>query len=493
MSLVKMPGADGLSGLGVCMKRNVVSATVKDGLCVGCGICAGVCPHQILKMDWRKNGDISPRLQGKCPSNCDICLKVCPFGPYSHNTDQIAQNLVGSVPGILHKSEVGHYLASYAGYSCVDDHRANGASGGMATWLLERLLETNTVDKVICVGKGDARELFSFKVMDNAEQVRAASGSRYYPVNISNVLSAIMNSKDTHRYAIIALPCMVKGLRLSLDLFPRLRRQVAFIFGLTCGHLPNRYYTEFLSRLSGIMPNNLETADYRRKDGTQRAGNYRFRAQARDGRWGRDIAFSGRISMAWGCGFFQFNSCNFCDDVFAELADVCFMDAWLPEYERDPCGHSMLLVRNPQINALFQNGIADKSCCLEPVSIDKILKSQAALIYSKKVKISGRLYAAEAMGQKIPPKSISPSNKVYMQNRSDIDAKFILQHKTKRLWPRYRSLPIWRFYLRLIRQLIPLTIRSYGCRLKRVAGNPLLVLRFFAGIVLSKSHQPRYK
>ena len=36
-------------------------------------------------------------------------------------------------------------------------------------------------------------------------------------------------------------------------------------------------------------------------------------------------------------------SCLFCDDVFAELADATFMDAWLPEYAADRCGTNLVI------------------------------------------------------------------------------------------------------------------------------------------------------
>jgi len=40
----------------------------------------------------------------------------------------------------------------------------------------------------------------------------------------------------------------------------------------------------------------------------------------------------------WTNGFFKLNACNFCDDIFAELADVVFMDAWIDPYIYDSKG-----------------------------------------------------------------------------------------------------------------------------------------------------------
>ena len=51
--------------------------------------------------------------------------------------------------------------------------------------------------------------------------------------------------------------------------------------------------------------------------------------------------------------YFKLNPCNYCDDVFAELADVVFMDAWLPKYSKDPLGHSLVINRNKAFTFIF--------------------------------------------------------------------------------------------------------------------------------------------
>ena len=59
--------------------KQVVSEIVDHDLCIGCGICAGVCPSNILKMGLRLNGDLAPSIDGECPPSCSACLKVSPF------------------------------------------------------------------------------------------------------------------------------------------------------------------------------------------------------------------------------------------------------------------------------------------------------------------------------------------------------------------------------------------------------------------------------
>ena len=60
----------------------------------------------------------------------------------------MAAKIYGSTEGIKYLSETGYYLDSYVGYS--NEFRQSSASGGMATWLLTKLLKEGIVDYVIC-------------------------------------------------------------------------------------------------------------------------------------------------------------------------------------------------------------------------------------------------------------------------------------------------------------------------------------------------------
>ena len=39
---------------------NVMELIVKNDYCIGCGVCAGICPSNNLYMDWSNTGEIIP-------------------------------------------------------------------------------------------------------------------------------------------------------------------------------------------------------------------------------------------------------------------------------------------------------------------------------------------------------------------------------------------------------------------------------------------------
>lgn len=459
--------------------HQVVTEIVEQALCCGCGVCAGICPSQSLKMAWRDNGDLAPVLVGKCSAGCRLCLKVCPFGPEAASEDRLARERFNDSDVSRHDEAVGFYLEAFVGYSLTGGHRERGASGGMTTWLLETLLNKGLVDSVVCVGAGSGGDrLFEYKIMADVETLRAAASSRYYPVDMAEAVSLINSDNQGLRYAVVGLPCVLKGLRLAMEAMPHLRRRIVYTLGLTCGHMPNRFYTEYLASVSGITKDSLASAEYRLKEDTTRAGNFKFQAVAQNGCFGEAIPFS-RISNIWMDGYFQVNACNYCDDVFAEVSDVVFMDAWLPQYTGDTRGHSLLVVRHKDLLPLFAEGVETGSCYLESLPIARIAESQGGVIENKRTMLGGRLYAAGLYDKKVPIKRYPVDLGIYRRYRRKIEAHYSVQQASKVLWPRLgvKSPVVFRLYMLWLS--LPLILGRIATRAQRVFLQPSLFLRLF--------------
>ncbi|WP_292521836.1 Coenzyme F420 hydrogenase/dehydrogenase, beta subunit C-terminal domain [Methanoculleus sp.] len=364
--------------------------------CIGCGLCAALCPEGVLAMEWNRYGEYNPVAVSPCTTACGLCEKVCPFADPGEDEDTIAERLYGAVPGIRHRPETGYYLASSVGYA--EEHRAAGASGGVATWLLEALLREGIVDRAICVAPtGDPEKLFAFRVFDTAEAVRTGAGSAYYPVEVSGVIREVLAVPG--RYAVTGLPCFIKAIRLGQQRNKKLRERIAVTLGLVCGQLKSRRFTEYVAALAGVQ-GEVTGVRYRAKNPDRPAGDYHYVFTTADGGEER-ISWTRGISEAWTNRWFTPKACNYCDDIFAECADVTCMDAWLPEYSEDGRGTSLVLVRSPLVREILEQGIA-----LDPIPVREVVRSQAGVVAAKREHLAYRLYLD---GERAPRKRVAPA------------------------------------------------------------------------------------
>jgi coenzyme F420-reducing hydrogenase beta subunit len=369
---------------------SVIEQVVDREWCIGCGMCAAVCPGKRLEMRFNGRGEYNPEeVDGctECGQGCSLCYQLCPSHGNTKSETDIGFERYGNIEGIRHTDETGYYLSSYVGYSDANGHRENGASGGFATWTLETLLDSGAVDAVVAVGRTeDPDKLFEFKICRTTAEVRACSRSAYYPVELSQVLEHVLNHEG--RYAIIGLPCVCKAIRLAQEKRPKLRERLKYVMGLTCGHTCSRFYAEYICALGGGNPHALSEFAFRTKDPQQPSVNIGFSFRCADDRnqYPTQVFWRDGIDFITKNGFFQLPGCFHCDDVFAECADAVFMDAWLPEFSSQPEGHSIVLIRSPELSAMF----GDASKAGKPFSrlgIDSVKKSQINVIRAKREKL----------------------------------------------------------------------------------------------------------
>lgn len=408
----------------------MIDEIVKNDLCIGCGTCAGICFRKVLEIKDNEYEEYVPTEVQACNLECGLCLEVCPFGN-NENEMQMGEKIYGSIKGIKYLFETGYYLDSYVGYS--NDFRQSSASGGMATWLLTKLLKEGVVDYVVCPSpQKNPEKLFSFEILKDENFVKAASGSVYYPVEMSEVIQKILEIPG--RYAITGLPCFIKALRLATQKNRKLRERIVFTIGLVCGQMKSKNYTKYIAALAGNNDlTKVESVYYRGKSPEKLASNYYYRFTDEQGSQNK-IFWNEGVSEAWTNRWFTPNACNYCDDVFAELADVTFMDAWLPEYSKDSKGTNLVLVRSPDILAFIREGTEKKEINVNKISIEKLIESQAGVLDLKRKQLSYRLYLARLTGQKVPEKRVKASKAIELLKKREIKLKDKMQTESKQLF-----------------------------------------------------------
>lgn len=402
---------------------------VSGGYCIGCGACASTGGTPI-KMKLDEYGRFCATVE---PSSQQLAVyspvqAVCPFSAEAVNEDRIGQELFGK--DCTYHNKIGYYLATYAGFVSESHFRQNGSSGGMGTWIVSKLLSEGLVDSVIHVHQRSPSDndprLFHYQLSTTVEQVSAGAKSRYYPIEMSEVMQLVRERPG--RYAIVGIPCFIKAVRLLMKQDPLLAERLQFCVGLVCGHLKSMRFAEMFAWQCGIEPNKLVAFDFRKKLLDADANRYGIEAVGL-----QDKQAVSRISPVrelyghdWGLGFFKYKACDYCDDVVAETADVVVGDAWLPQYVQDSQGTNVIVVRHPTLQALIEQGISANQLKLDRIDADEVARSQTSGFNHRRDGLAYRLYLTEQRGEWYPPKRVKPSAKHLTRNERKRQAMRIL-------------------------------------------------------------------
>ena len=403
----------------------VLTEVVAADLCVGCGVCATVCPQKKLEVKWNTFGayTIEEGITGReCPSECSLCLRVCPFSPYAKNEDEVSARLYNQVKGIKHSKETGFFGDVYVGYSADERQRMQGSAGGLATWFLGELLHRGEVDYVLCVAPGRAPDpLFAYGVCSSEEEVQSCAKSAYYPVNLKSVLDFVASSDK--RFAVTCLPCFAKALRLAALIHPRLCKNIRFVIGLVCSRGATAFFAEYATALAAGDKSTCERIIFRVKDAEHPASNHGHTIFWKDDdgqEIQKTIFWLDGICSPWGRNWFMPNACLYCDDVFAETADVVFGDAWLPEYRKDYRGTNIVITRSRQATDIFREARTQGAIRVQDMTLDQIMiDSQQSNVENKRQELSYRLWLASQKGKRVPQKRVSAKAVRNLQERRE--------------------------------------------------------------------------
>lgn len=394
----------------VPMKKNHLKETVIDGgYCIGCGACAAIqdTPFEMEMDEWgqyqasAQEGAISaPRAEN-----------VCPFSARARDETQIGRALYGD--HATFDKHVGYYRACYAGHVAEGDFRGRGSSGGMCKWILYEVLRRNLVDRIIQIvaqsPEPEDETIYGYHVIESPEEVLDGSKSVYYPVEMSGALEYIRENPG--RYAITGIPCFVKAIRLLARQEPVFDERIRYCVGLICGHLKSKRYADMIAWQFGVEPGRLAHIDFRKHLPGTRANEKGVEVKHIDG--GAEVAEPDIVQNLFGTnynhGFFQYNACNFCDDVVGETADISVGDAWLDEYLEEGEGTSIIVTRHPMMERIVEEGISEGRLQLDSVSADTVAESQSGGFRQRREGLAYRLHLADEQDKWRPPKRVEPS------------------------------------------------------------------------------------
>ena len=372
-----------------------IDPVMNASLCTGCGTCAAICPKDAIKLVINPaKGIYIPRINETKCSQCGICFEVCP----GHSVDfkQLNTDIFGKQQGDI---LLGNYFKCYTGYSTDYDIRYNSASGGLVTQLLIFALEEKIIDGALVtrMKKDNPLEPEPF-IARTREEIIEASKSKYCPVPANIALKEILESKEGEKFAVVGLPCHIQGIRKAEAVNKKLRDSIILHLGLFCHHGVNFIGTEFLLQKLGIRKEDI--------------AKFNYRGQGWPGSMLIELKKGNRKSTShyWTCPslyLFTPDRCMLCSDALAELADISFGDAWLPELYADKIGSSVIISRNKIGEQLLQRMLDRNKVELKPISERKVVESQKSILYFKKKSLAARSKISQIRHKHTPSNNTS--------------------------------------------------------------------------------------
>lgn len=385
----------------------VIDLVVENDLCIGCGLCTYKCPNNAIKMDWNDYGFRVPELVGECGSD-GLCISVCPFNPFPKKeveTENEIANIFLQEASKFHE-KIGKYLGIYVGYS--DKYRMTSSSGGMATFVLNELLDKKIVKNIFTVRESE-KNFYEYSIISSKEEVLKSSKTRYFPVTLASVFEEI--DKLEGKVAVVGIGCFIKAIRLAQYEDTRLKEKIPFLVGIICGGLKSNFFTEYLAGKVGVKKNQIVKPEYRIKNIDSKASDYSFGCNSSYDDDLKTIRMKS-VGDMWGTGMFKSNACDFCEDVTTELADISLGDAWLKPYVNEGKGTSVVVTRSPLADKIVRDNISSDKLKMKEFSLDNFLASQKGSFNHRHTGIAYRAKRALKKGKGVPPKRYTKSNEL---------------------------------------------------------------------------------
>lgn len=367
-----------------------VNHVVEMGLCIGCGACMHVCPFDAINIQKNDNdGMYKVAVNGNCVE-CGLCVQVCFGAGVDRNLD------VGIFGRDSEDPLLGTYLNCYAGYACDREIRYNSASGGIVTALLLFALEEKIVDGVLVTKMSENRPLEpSPFIAKTRREVVCASGSKYCPVPADAALEAIM--REEGRFAVVGLPCHIYGIRKVESICPDLAKKIFFRIGLFCGGTQNFLATEYLLRKLKVRKGEITKIEYR-KEGWP--GKMLIELKTANNRKCKFL-FPFFDYFYKGSSLFQLYRCTLCYDGFNKFSDIACGDAWLPKYQNDNFGTSIIMTRNEIGDRLIKGAYTKGRIQVEKIENANVKEAQKELIH-KIHNLETRFQLLKSLSKSVP-------------------------------------------------------------------------------------------
>ena len=322
-----------------------LEAIVRNGLCIGCGLCQSISGADAVAFGMTPEGRERPI--AKQPLDDEILARINATCPGVRIQGPETETLPAGFKVDPVWGPAGRLAIGYAGDPEI---RFKGATGGVLTALGLYLIESGKVDFVLHVAASAEKPMRSQNhVSFDRAQVLQGAGSRYGPAAPLTDVCRLLD--EGRRFAFIGKPCDVGAMRNLARVDPRVDDLVPYLLTLVCGGASEFTKTTDLIEQNGMTEDEVTLLRYR---GHGNPGPTRI--ETRDGQ-----ALEVTYNELWedeGTWRLQFR-CKICPDAIGELADIAASDVWPgggPTGEDD--GFNGIIARTPKGLDLLEEAVS---------------------------------------------------------------------------------------------------------------------------------------
>ena len=294
---------------------NNLEDIVKNGLCIGCGLCQSITGKDSIEISMSSKGRLEPKEVKKIPSETfNKILNVCPGviveGLPKEQIDEKAK----------HDLLWGYYLSLFYAWSTDKKIRFESSTGGLLNGLSHYLLESKKVSFILHTATNPEKPMrsvskFSFSKDD---LLNSNSCSRYGPASPLDRFHEALNLKQS--FAFVGKPCDIGAIRQLSKSDERVNKFCKYLLTLVCGGSTEFTKSQDFIESFKVKEDELSIFRYR---GFGNPGKMFIKTN--DGR-----EFDKEYNSFWGeeSTWRVHFRCKICPDAIGESADIAALDTW---------------------------------------------------------------------------------------------------------------------------------------------------------------------
>ncbi|MEM0240837.1 MAG: Coenzyme F420 hydrogenase/dehydrogenase, beta subunit C-terminal domain [Candidatus Nezhaarchaeales archaeon] len=220
---------------------NLIGEVIAKKICCKCGLCVSSCPVNSIIMT-----EDGPKLISPC-KQCEACYYSCP------RSQAFSKELLeASIDGGNRDDLLGKYVKIISARTTLEEVRARGQDGGVATTLLMYAIKNKIIDGAVVTSKGHQDPWKPVpKLALTIEDVLSAAGAKYSNCPNLIALGDAVFCYYLNKVCVVGVPCQVAAAR-NVKVQPRAATKVgdkiAFIIGLFCVETFNhKRFLEYLT------------------------------------------------------------------------------------------------------------------------------------------------------------------------------------------------------------------------------------------------------